>query len=341
LSSKSFYNISRHSGVVPDPFALFSLFRGDSTLIMTNSLPRTYDRRGLALSALGGMLFTLDIPLLRLAAGDYWTMIFARGLCMGLAIAAGWYLYRRTTGSRIPFINGWPGLAVVATNSLANILFIAAVTKTTAANLVFILALNPVFCTIIGAIFLREVLPRTVWLSIALSMVGVAVIGWDGVSTGTYVGDLLALGVALCTSIGLTIVRKSGRNVISSLALGSLVSAAIAYLLIGGNASALSMEGWSWIGLNGLLVVPLASALIALGPRYIPAAEVAMFFLLDTVLTPLWIWLIFGELPTERAFIGGAVILASLAMLGTWRIRSSKMDASQVLMPVHQVQEGR
>ena len=101
------------------------------------------------------------------------------------------------------------------------------------------------------------------------------------------------------------------------------------------------MEGWSWIGLNGLLVVPLASALIALGPRYIPAAEVAMFFLLDTVLTPLWIWLIFGELPTERAFIGGAVILASLAMLGTWRIRSSKMDASQVLMPVHQVQEGR
>jgi drug/metabolite transporter (DMT)-like permease len=308
---------------------------------MPDSLPRTYDRRGLAISALGGLLFTLDIPLLRLAGDNYWTMIFARGLCVGLILSAGWYLYRRMTGNRIPFINGWPGLAVVATNTIANIMFIAAVTKTTAANLVFILALNPVFCTIIGALFLREMLPRVVWLSIALSMAGVAIIGWDGVSTGTYVGDLLALGVALCTAVGLTVVRKSGRNVITSLAVGSLISAAVAYSFIGANVAALSIEGWGWIALNGLLVVPLASALIAIGPRYIPAAEVAMFFLLDTVLTPVWIWLIFGELPTERAFIGGVVILAGLSMLGAWRMRNSKTEMSKVLMPAHQIQEGR
>lgn len=301
---------------------------------MTNRLQLgKYDRRGLAITALGGMLFTLDVPLLRLASGDYWTMIFARGLCMGLTIAAWWFLYNRLNGSREPFINGWPGVIVAATNTLANIMFIAAVTKTTAANLVFILALNPVFCTILGWAFLREALPRTVWLCIALSMLGVMIIGWDGVSTGTYVGDLLAVGVALCTATGLTVVRQSGRNVVPSLAVGSLLSAAIAYWLIGGDASALSMDGWGWIGLNGILVVPLASALIAIGPRYIPAAEVAMFFLLDTVFTPLWIWLIFGELPTERAFVGGAIILASLLVLGLWRIRSGKIENSEPAMP--------
>jgi hypothetical protein len=91
-----------------------------------HSRPAKYDRRGLAITALGGMLFTLDVPLLRLAAGDQWTMVFARGICMGLAITAWWFLYRRLKGSREPFINGWPGVIVAGTNTLANIMFIAA-----------------------------------------------------------------------------------------------------------------------------------------------------------------------------------------------------------------------
>jgi drug/metabolite transporter (DMT)-like permease len=303
--------------------------------MMVGSQMQKYDSRGLALSALGGLLFTLDIPLLRLAAGDHWTMIFARGLFMGSAIVAGWFLYRWYKRTKIPLINGWPGAIVAATNTLANIMFIAAVTKTTAANLVFILALNPVFCTIIGGIFLREVLPWAVWSCIALALLGVGMIGWDGISTGTYVGDLLAVGVALCTATGLTVVRISGRNVVASLAVGSLVSAAVAYWLIAGNASALTTQGWSWIALNGLLIVPLASGLIALGPKYIPAPEVAMFFLLDTVFTPVWIWLIFGELPTERACIGGAIIVASLLILGIWRIRNSRVLQTEAAMPPH------
>jgi drug/metabolite transporter (DMT)-like permease len=298
---------------------------------------RSYDRRGLAITAIGGMLFTLDVPLLRLAAGDPWTMIFARGICLAFAISLWWYLYRRASGAQEPFINGWPGVAVAVTNTLANIMFIAAVTKTTAANLVFILSLNPVFCTILSWLFLREVVPRAVWLCILIAMLGVAVIGWDGLSTGTYMGDLLAVGVALCTAVGLTVVRRSGRNVVPSLAVGSMVSAFIAYFFIAADPSSLTPEGWGWIALNGLLVVPLASGLIAIGPKYIPAAEVALFFLLDTVFTPFWIWMIFGELPTQRALIGGLVILLSLLMLAAWRFRTSKVTRTETALPPHPV----
>jgi drug/metabolite transporter (DMT)-like permease len=298
---------------------------------------RSYDRRGLAITAIGGMLFTLDVPLLRLAAGDPWTMIFARGICLAFAISLWWYFYRRASGAQEPFINGWPGVAVAVTNTLGNIMFIAAVTKTTAANLVFILSLNPVFCTILSWLFLRESVPRTVWLCILMAMLGVVVIGWDGLSTGTYVGDLLAVGVALCTATGLTVVRRSGRNVVPSLAVGSMVSAFIAYWFIAADTSSLTAEGWGWIALNGLLVVPLASGLIAIGPKYIPAAEVAMFFLLDTVFTPFWIWMIFGELPTQRALIGGLVILLSLLLLAAWRFRTSKVTGTEAALPPHPI----
>lgn len=298
---------------------------------------RSYDRRGLAITAIGGMLFTLDVPLLRLAAGDPWTMIFARGICLAFAISVWWYFYRRVTGGQEPFINGWPGIAVAATNTLANIMFIAAVTKTTAANLVFILSLNPVFCTFISWLFLREAVPRTVWLCIFLAMLGVSIIGWDGISTGTYLGDLLAVGVALCTATGLTVVRHSGRNVVPSLAVGSMLSALVAYWFIAAGSSSLTAEGWGWIALNGLLIVPLASGLIAIGPKYIPAAEVAMFFLLDTIFTPLWIWMIFGELPTQRALVGGLVILLSLLLLAAWRFKTSKVTGTEAALPPHPV----
>ena len=96
-----------------------------------SSLER-YDRRGLSIISIGGLLFTLDIPLLRLAAGDQWSMIFARGVLMALTITLAWLAYRWMRGNSEPFINGRAGLIVAATNTLANIMFISAVTKTAA-----------------------------------------------------------------------------------------------------------------------------------------------------------------------------------------------------------------
>lgn len=302
-----------------------------------SATPHLDHRRGLLITAIGGLLFTLDVPLLRLAAADQWTMIFARGAFLAFAISAWWFLTRQTSGNRAPFINGWPGGIVAITNTFANIMFIAAVTKTTAANLVFILALNPIFCAIIGWIFLKERMPAVVWMAIGLSLLGVSIIVWDGLTTGTYLGDTLAVGVALCTAIGLTVVRHSGRNVVPSLAVGSFTSALVAYFFLGANPAMLTTESWGWLALNGLLIIPLASGLIALGPKYIPAPEVAMFFLLDTVFTPVWIWLIFGELPTFNAFCGGVIIFLTLLALGIWRITGRHSLQAETTVPPHPV----
>ncbi|MBL8908970.1 MAG: DMT family transporter [Rhizobiales bacterium] len=298
----------------------------DATVNMTAS----DHRKGLILTAIGGTLFTFDVPLARLAMTDQWTLIFVRGIFLALAIVIFWLAFRRINGARLPFINGWAGIIVAITNTLANIMFLSAVTKTTAANLVFILALNPIFCAILAWIFLSERVHRWTWVAVVTSVFGVCIIVWGGLSTGTYVGDLLAVGVALCTAIALTVIRKTGKNVVTSLAVGSLVSAGIA-LFWGAQPSGLAPEGWGWLALNGLLVIPLASGLIALGPRYLPAPEVAMFFLLDVVLTPVWVWLIFDEIPTTQALIGGAIVFTTLFVHGVWRYLSSKQVSEEEL----------
>jgi drug/metabolite transporter (DMT)-like permease len=267
------------------------------------------------------MLYTIDIPLLRLAQAEPATLIFARGLFIAIGISLLWLAMNRR-GAKTPFISGLAGIAVAITSSLTSIMFLTAVNRTTAANLVFILALNPLLCAVLGWLFLKERVHKWTWTAIGFSLWGVAIIVWDGLAAGTYIGDLLALGAALGTAAALTIARSTGKNLVTSLAVGSLVSAL--FMSPWAEPSTLSPEAWMWVGLNGVIVVPLAGALIALAPRYLPAPEVAMFFLLDLVFTPIWMWLVFSELPSDRSLIGGIVLFLTVLAHSIWKYRSAK-----------------
>lgn len=281
--------------------------------------------KGLFLTALGAVLFSFDVPLIRLAATDKWTLIFARGILLCIAITVAWFLFHRRNEIRQTFIAGTAGVVVIVSSTLANLMFLAAVNQTTAANLVFIIALNPVFCTLFAWFLLKEKIPWQTLLAITLALFGVVIIVWDGLIADTYVGDLLALGVAICMAITLTVARMSRKNIVTSLAIGALASAIVALPFV--EPATLPDVNWTWLALNALIIVPLALTLLAIGPRYLPAPEVAMFFLAEVVLTPIWIWLIFGELPTLRAFMGGVVVFATLLGHSLWRLLANK-DAS-------------
>ena len=52
--------------------------------------------------------------------------------------------------------------------------------------------------------------------------------------------------------------------------------------------------------------------LFTAGARLIPAAESALIGMLETVLGPLWVWLVLNERPGATTLTGGALILAAL-----------------------------
>jgi drug/metabolite transporter (DMT)-like permease len=291
--------------------------------------PHSDVRKGLVITTLGGLLFTLDLPLLRLALADKWTLVFARGICLFIAISVVWYLIRHFSRERIAYIAGGAGIAVAATNTLANITYIGAIVETSAANVVFITALIPVITAVLSRLFIHERVHPFTWLATAISFFGVSIIVYDGVQGGTVLGDILALISATCTAAAFTIIRGSGKNVATSLAVGSLSSALIALVFFGVDGTALvlgasfGVPAWVWIALNGLIAIPLASTLIANGPRFLPSADVSMFFLLETVLTPVWIWVLFSELPSKSVFLGGLIVVTTLIAHSVWRLYST------------------
>jgi drug/metabolite transporter (DMT)-like permease len=286
-------------------------------------------RFGLLITALGGFLFTFDLPLLRLADNEKWTLIFARGIFLFLSISAVWLVMRWRSANPLPYIAGSAGLAVIATNTVANIAYIGALTETGAANVVFILALVPVLTVVFSRIFIKEEVHLFTWIATVVALVGVGIIVGDSLSSGGLWGDFLALVCACCTAAAFTIIRASGKNVATSLAVGSLASALIALFIFHADVSLLAksaafgMPSWFWVALNGLIIIPLSSSLIANGPRFLPSADVSMFFLLETILTPIWVWMLFKEVPSQAVLLGGAIVIITLVAHSFWRLRET------------------
>ena len=72
-----------------------------------------------------------------------------------------------------------------------------------------------------------------------------------------------------------------------------------------------------------LLVMPLATVLLARGPRLLPSADVSMFFMLETILTPIWTWILFAEVPSPRVLLGGMLLIVTLLAHSWWRLAVS------------------
>ena len=101
--------------------------------------------------------------------------------------------------------------------------------------------------------------------------------------------------------------------------MGKLMVALIALLFV----DKLNLEG------NDLIIIPLMCimcvaipfVLVTLAPRYITAAEVNLFFLLETIFGPLWVWIVIKEQPSLETIIGGSVIIATIAVHSTLALK--------------------
>ena len=110
-------------------------------------------RKGLLITAIGGLALTIDIPLIKLSEGEAWSVVASRG---GMTFFAGlvmWAGLRLFSTDRTPIIPGRTGLLVTGLYGIAAISFMMAVFHTTTANLVFILAFNPMFSALMGWLF--------------------------------------------------------------------------------------------------------------------------------------------------------------------------------------------
>ncbi|MPZ10080.1 MAG: EamA family transporter [Kiloniellaceae bacterium] len=273
--------------------------------------------KGLLLTSLGVLALTPDSLLVRLIDADPFTLLVWRGLLQALGVLAILaVLHRGRVAAPFRAVGRW-GLVLAVVFAAGTVFFILALSLTAVADVLVIVAAAPLAAAVLSLVFLGEGVPLRTWIAISLTLVGIALLVSEDLGSGSLLGDLAAAACALCIGATFTITRH-GRAVsmVPAMALAGLVTAAMALPF------ALLLEDGPWLFAGaqlgytlamGLVVVPVSFALITLGPRYLPAAEVGLLMLLETVLGPLWVWLVLGEHPGELALAGGALVVLTLA----------------------------
>lgn len=284
--------------------------------------PDATHAKGLLITGIGGMALTFDIPVIRLAEGDHWPILMVRSgttVLAGLAIWLVWRCFSKNVPALIP---GRAGLVVAALYAFSALTFMTAVYNTSTADLVFILAFNSMFAAVLSWIFLKERPGPATLIAMAVMLVGVMIIVGSGLGTGNFFGDLMALTSAFTIAVAITITRGSGKD----MGFTALVAVAAPCLVA---ACMTAKTGYRidapwWIIFNGAVIMPISFFCLANGPRYISGPEVAMFYLLETVLAPVWVWLIFNDVPTTASLIGGTILIVTLVAHSLWQLASGR-----------------
>ena len=170
--------------------------------------------------------------------------------------------------------------------------------------------------------FLKEYPNLKTWIIMFLCFSFVIYIFYDSLQLGNFFGDILGLITALGLAVGAVTIRSArNKNLIPAAVVGKLFVALFALLFI--ESFTLVNHDIIIVPLMCIMCVAIPFVLVTIAPRFIPAAEVNLFFLLETIIGPIWVWLIIKEQPTLETIQGGAVIIATIAIHSFIKLKNS------------------
>ena len=218
--------------------------------------------------------------------------------------------------SRLPgmFLQiGWAGIGAGISLGLANPTFIIALSHTTVASALFTISASPLITAVLARIFLKEHISLPTMVAIVVAMIGITIMVSDGLLSGSVFGNILALLCAFFFSMFVVFLRVGkDRNMLPASVMGAIIGGLIG--LVGCELDfAVSLHDLSLFFLWGTIIVTIVHYFFTLGSRYITGAEIMLITLIEFILGPIWVWLVFGEQPTRLALIGGIIVLSAVA----------------------------
>ncbi len=278
----------------------------------------------------GAFLSTGGIIIRFLTVTDSWTVLFYRSfgfVCLMLIVIA--YRHRSNTLNAFRAV-GTNGVWMAVTMGCGFSCYVFGMMLTTVANVSFIISASPLFAAVFGWLLLRERVSFATCLVIAGAVLGMGLMFVDGLSGGRMVGNLVALMLPLTFGLMLVLIRRAGdMDMLPATCMAGFISGAVGFLF----ADSLMVSRTDLYLLLSLGVVQMGMGFmfITIGTRYIPAAEVALLSMSESVLAPILAWLIVVEIPSPMALAGGVIVLSCVAVqggMGVYRERRARAGSA-------------
>jgi drug/metabolite transporter (DMT)-like permease len=208
--------------------------------------------------------------------------------------------------------SGWAMLGVSVSTALASAAFIVALNYTTVARVLFLQAAAPMFAALLAWATLGEPVSSRSWAAMIVALAGVGVmVGVPG--HGSILVDLLTIVIPLSFAVSIVITRRHRHM---SMAPATCLAQVLIFIIAVPFAHPGTVDGRNLVLLIllGAGQIGLGLALLSIGARLIPAAEIATITLLEVVLGPLWVWIVVSERPSTATLIGGAIVTAAVLL---------------------------
>jgi drug/metabolite transporter (DMT)-like permease len=268
-------------------------------------------RRGALLVACAAVCWSSGGLIVRLVGTSPWTTSLWRSVFASLFLAA---LLSVVRGRNIVAQwreGGRPVVLVAACMAAASTCFIFSLAYTSVANTLILMSTGPYVAGLLGWIWLGERVALRTWVTMSVALAGTVVMVSNSYAHGTGFGDLLAILMAVSFAVATVLVRRHPDvQMTSAAALSTTLTGLIALPLA--DPFAISARDFGLLAFFGVGQFGAGFLLFMTGARLLPAAETALIGMLETVLGPLWVWLILSERPSSASLAGGVLILAAL-----------------------------
>ena len=282
----------------------------------------TDQQKGSLLAFVAVLFITPDSLFIRLSNVDTWGLVFYRGIIPFFTVFLGMILIYKLNFFKILFNSGFHGIIYITTFSITNITFVVSIQNTNVANTLVMIATAPMLSAILGAIFLKEPPDRKTFISIIITFIAIVYIFFDSLKVGNFYGDILGFVTALGLAVGAITIRSAKtKNLVPAAVIGKLFVASFALFFI--ESFTLIDKDLFIVPLMCILCVAIPFVLVTIAPRFIPAAEVNLFFLLETIIGPIWVWVIINEKPSVETLQGGAIIITTIAIHSFLKLRKN------------------
>ena len=279
-------------------------------------------QRGSLLAFTAVMLITPDSLLIRLSNIETWGMLFYRGAIPFVVVLIGLLIFYNKNFLNALFNVGYTGIFYTISFAICNITFLVSIQNTNVANTLVMVAMAPMISAILGGIFLKEVPDKKTWLAILITFFSAIYIFYDSIKLGNFFGDFMGLVTATGLAVNAVLVRSAkDRDLLPSAVLGKLCVAIFAFFFV--ESFDLVGNDMIYIPLMCVLCVAIPFVLVTIAPRYIPAEEVNLFFLLETIIGPMWVWMIIKEQPSMETVQGGIIIIITIAIHSFLKLKKS------------------
>ena len=279
-------------------------------------------QKGSFLAFVAVMFITPDSLFIRLSNVDTWGLVFYRGMIPFITVLIGMLIVYKSNFFKMLFNSGYHGLIFITTFSITNITFVVSIQNTNVANTLVMIAMAPMLSAILGAIFLKEIPDRKTWIAIAITFLAAVYIFYDSLQLGNVYGDILGFITGLGLAINAVTIRSAKKkNLLPAAVVGKLCVAIFAMFFI--ETYALVDQDLFIVPLMSIMCVAIPFVLVTIAPRFIPAEEVNLFFLLETIIGPFWVWMVIKEQPSIETIQGGMIIILTIAIHSFLKLKKS------------------